>query len=142
MREFNNWLTLRKYNNFPATYGWAYPDNVVRGLSSLTAGITPYNAAYFEYSVYSQIQTLINQLWKIETVLAPVAGKRPYKATTGPDGSNPYGLGNDFDEITNYFGCQPSNLPDASNTPTNLPFKTVYEILVDFADRLESLETP
>jgi len=140
MKEYNNWITLRKYNNFPSTYGWSYPGNVLRGLSAITGGLTPYNAAYFEYTFASQIQTLINEVWRLNTVLAPVAGKRPYQSTDGPDAASPYGLGEEYDEIANYFGCQSGSLPDASNTPTNLPFKTVYECLIDVIDRLENLE--
>ena len=140
MANNRNWISLRTVNNFPQTYGFGYGSDPRRGLSNIVQGLTPLNALWFENTIFSQIHTLLNEVWRIETTLAPVAGKYPYTAGPGPDATNDYGTGSANDEIANWFGSQTGTLSDAYMVPENLPYKNVFENLMDHEIRLLAID--
>lgn len=127
--QLQNWDILKLYDTHSGQAGWGYSGDVLRGLSQITPGLTPGNAMWYEGTIISMLSALINAVWELTTVLAPVGGKRPVNTGEASNISYPSNLTDD--KINHWFGSQDpsSNLPTNWLYPSNLPYKTVFENL-------------
>lgn len=136
MSDFGTWSWLRTYNSDGTIQGWGYSGNRERALSGIVPGLTMGNSLWFEATIFRQIGTLIDEIQRIETVLAPVAGK--YPVNTGEPSSVSYPSNPADDVLTHWFGSQGNKLDPSDLYPSNIPYMNVFECLVNIFQRLDA----
>jgi hypothetical protein len=140
MANFNDWKSLNKLNNYSSQNGWGFVDDRARALSNIIPGITNANSQWIEATVFSQIGTLIDGLWQLTTCVAPVGGKYPYRdyiIDASDPSAVPSGTG---DTAAWWFGSQDSTMLDSLKVPENLPYRNVFENLMDHEIRLLAID--
>jgi len=137
MSDFGNWNNLRTYNTFTGGAGWGFIGDREVALSGIVPGVTPNNSQWYYQTIYRQIGTLIDEIWRLQTLLAPVAGKYPVNGGEPSNVQYPSNISDDV--ITHWFGSQNGdNYPDPSLYPNAIVYKTVFENLAHIFDRLDA----